>query len=368
MKFTANKESLNTAVATALKGIAPTSRLPILSGILLTAEDGMLELQSTNLEISIQHKIPALVEEPGQIVVSGKVFSQIIKSLPDAAVNCELDGSTMHITCERSSFKLSTMNPKDFEDFPKYELERSVELPSELLLNMVNRVRKAASTDKNRAILTGVLLNVENNTIRLVSTDSYRLAIADTQVETSTLEGVFELIIPSNVFYDALSLAAENDKVLIGETDNQVVFIFGNTVYVSRKIEGNFPNYKQLLPTENTTSIRVNASDLVDALKRVSIMAAAASPVKFSIDAENESLTLFSKTPDQGGAEETISAKVTGESMDIALNYHYVLDGLGNPHEDDEVDLELQASLRPGIFKFYGPVNYLYLIMPVRMN
>lgn len=369
MKFTANKESLNTAVSTALKGIAATSRLPILSGILLTAENGSLEFQSTNLEISIQDKIPALIEEPGQIVVSGKVFSQIIKALPDAAVNCELDGTTLHITCERSSFKLSTMDPKDFEDFPKYELERSIELPSEILLAMVNRVRKAASTDKNRAILNGILLSVENNTIRLVATDSYRLAVAESKVETSTLEGNFELIIPSHVFYDALSLAAENEKVLIGETDNQIVFTFGNTVYVSRKIEGNFPNYKQLLPKETTTTVKLKAQALADALKRVSIMAASASPVKFSVNADDGSVTLFAKTPDQGGAQEVLPADVIGESMDIALNYHYVLDGIGTSYgEDDVIDLELQASLRPGIFKSYGKIDYLYLVMPVRMS
>lgn len=369
MKFTANKESLNSAISIALKGIAANSRLPILSGILLSAESGQLCFQSTNLEISIQHRIPALIEEPGTIVVPGKIFSQIVSSLPDAAVTCELEGNTLHINCERSNFKLHTMNPQDFSEFPSYSINRSLELPVETLLNMVNKVRKAASTDKNRAILNGILMSIENNSIRLVATDSYRLAVADSKVETSSIDSLFELIIPSTVLYDALSLADKKGKICINEADNQVVFTFGNTVYVSRKIEGVFPNYKQLLPSEAATTVKMNALELADALRRVSVMAAAASPVKFSVDADGKVLTLFANTPDQGGAEENVPVEVRGETLDIAFNYHYVLDGIGNPKDEEEtIDLELQSSLKPGIFKSYGVIDYLYLIMPVRMS
>ena len=367
MKFTASKESLLNAVNIALKGIASSSRLPILSGILLTAKDAYLDLQSTDLEISVQNKIQALVEEEGACVVPGKVFANIIKTLPDASVTCTLEDSVLEIICDRSTFKLNTMSADDFEEFPSYELENSVELPAELLLSMVNRVKKAASTDKNRAILNGILLTVENNTIRLVATDSYRLAIADTQVETSSLEGSFELIIPSNVFYDALSLVDEGEKITIGESSNQIIFTFKNMVYIARKIEGNFPNYKQLLPKENSCKLTLKTDELIDALRRVSVMAAQATPVKFSISTENKNLTLYSKTPDQGGAQETIPAQIEGDDIDIAFNYHYVQDGL-QYKDADTIDLELQSSLRPGIFKSYSNINYLYLVMPVRMN
>ena len=369
MRFTANKESLNNAVTVALKGIAASSRLPILSGILLTAQDGKLEFQSTNLELSVQHKIPALIEEPGQIVVPAKVFAQIIKNLPDAAVNCNLNGTSLEIKCERSHFKLNTMSPQDFEDFPKYELERFIELPADILLTMVNRVRKAASSDKNRAILNGILMSVENNTVRLVATDSYRLAIADTTVATSSISDLFELIVPSAVFYDVLSLVAEGENLMIGEAANQLVFTFGNTVYVSRKIEGNFPNYKSLLPSEAASTIKMNASELAAALRRVSVMAASTTPVKLSVDPEAQAVSLITTTPEQGGAEESLPSEVSGEAMDIAFNYHYVLDGLGNPKdEEEELFLELQNPLRPGVFKSYGKINYLYLIMPVRIS
>ncbi|MDO5043718.1 MAG: DNA polymerase III subunit beta [Coriobacteriia bacterium] len=367
MKFTVSKDTLLIAVNTALKGIAASSRLPILSGILLSAKEPYLTLQSTDLEISIQDKIQALIEEEGACVVPGKVFAQIIKSLPDANITFTLEDTVLLIDCERAHFKLNTMSADDFEEFPSYEINTSVQLPSQLLLDMVSKVKKAASTDKNRAILNGILLTVENNTVRLVATDSYRLAIADTNVETSSLESNFELIIPSNVFYDALSLAGEKEDVLIGETSNQIVFTFKNTVYIARKIEGNFPNYKQLIPEESATKLSVSNNDLVDALHRVSVMAGQATPVKFSIDAQNQTLTLYAQTPDQGGAKESIPAEIEGENMDIAFNYSYVQDGLS--YKDSEsLDLELQSSLRPGIFKSYGAINYLYLVMPVRIN
>ena len=367
MKFTVSKESLSNAVTIALKGIASSSRLPILSGILLTAQDAYLDLQSTNLEISVQNKVQALVEEAGACVVPGKIFAQIVKTLPDASVTCTLEDSVLEIVCDRSTFKLNIMPAADFEEFPSYELETSVKLPAETLLTMVNRVKKAASTDKNRVILNGILLTVDNNMVRLVATDSYRLAIADTQVETSSLEGSFELIIPSNVFYDALSLVDEGEEITIGESSNQIIFTFKNMVYVARKIEGNFPNYKQLLPKENSCKLKLKTDELTDALRRVSVMAGQATPIKFSINTKDKSLTLYSKTPDQGGAQETIPAEIKGEDMDIAFNYHYVQDGL--QYKDAEtIDLELQSSLRPGIFKSYAKINYLYLVMPVRMN
>lgn len=369
MKFTANKESLLTAVTCALKGISGNSRLPILSGILLNAQDGALELQATDLEISIQHKIPALIEEPGQTVVPGKVFLNIIKDLPDAAVKCSLESNLLKIQCERSRFKLHTMDPRDFEDFPRYELERSVELPVDILSTMVSKVIKAASTDKTRAILNGVLLSLENNTIRLVATDSYRLAVADSKVETSSIDELFELIIPSQVLKDVLSLPHTNEKIMLGEADNQIVFISGHTVYVSRKIEGNFPKYRQLLPQEITTRVRMNALELTQALRRVSIMATNSSPVKFTVQADQNNVTLFSATPDQGGAEEYFPAEIEGENIEIAFNHRYVLDGFADyKSEDDIIELELQSSLKPGVFKSYGVIDYLYLVMPVRMS
>lgn len=370
MRFSVGQSSLITALNTVSKACSVSSSLPILMGIHIKAMDGLVEFEATDLNTSIRSTIPALVEVPGEIVVSGKVFQDIVKSLPDAAVSIELVNSTLLINCERSSFKVNTLDPVDFPSFPVFQESESVQLPTKLLTDLVNRVRRAAATDKTRAILTGILLSIENNTIKLVSTDSYRLAIAEAHSETSSLEGSLEVIVPAASFTEALSIAGSGvEDFKLSLSENQLMFTIGETVYITRRIEGNFPNYKQLLPKDKATSIEIPLGDLTNALRRVAVMAQKTTPVRFAVSAEDNLVTLMSRSPDQGGAQEEVVAEVEGEDMEIAFNHHYVLDGLSMKADADEkVMIELQSALKPGIFRMFGSVDYLYLVMPVRMN
>ena len=248
MKFTVSQSSLTQAIGVVMKGVASASTLPILSGVLVKAQDGILEFQTSNYTISIRHRIAAHVEEEGEMVIPCKMLSNITKTLPDAPVTFELSERQVLIGCEKSSFRLNTLDANDFPEFPAYAIESAVELPTDILSEMVGRVWRVTSTDKARPILGGVHMKVENNTVRLVATDSFRLAVCDTQVETSTLEGSFELNVPADAFNDALNIMASQATIMIGATDTQVVFEAGNTTYVSRRIEGVYPNYKQLIP------------------------------------------------------------------------------------------------------------------------
>jgi DNA polymerase-3 subunit beta len=367
MRFSVSQSALSRALLVVMKGMATNSTLPILSGIYIHAEEGTLEFQSTNLTISIRHRIAANVEEPGSVVVSGKMLSNIVKTLPDSAITFESVEHMVSITAEKSTFHLNTLDPRDFPEFPTFALESSIELPSDLLSTMVERVYKVVSKDTSRPILSGILINVEDNLIRLVATDSYRLVVCDTNVETSTLEGVFQMIIPGNVFHDVLTLPSDSQTILIGSTDSQVVFVFGNTTYISRKIEGNFPNYKQLLPESCETSVKMDLTDFSAALKRVSVIAVSNPSVRCDIDAEAGQMVLSAVVADQGDAREVVPVEVEGESMSIALNYHYVFDCVNALSDEKEVTLELKSAMQPGIFKSYSKVNYLYLLMPVRM-
>ena len=366
MRFTVSRDALSEAVGIALKGIAPASTLPILSGVLVKAEDGVIELQTSNYTISIRHRIPARVDEPGEMVVPCKMLSNICKTLPDAPVSFELEERQVLISCEKSSFRLNTLDVADFPEFPTYALERSVELPADVLAEMVNRVWRVTSKDKNRPVLNGVYMTVENNTIRLVATDSYRLAVCDTQVETSSLEGSFELNVPADAMNDAVTIAGGKGTVLVGSTDTQVVFEAGNTTYVSRRIEGNYPNYKALLPSTCATSLKVSTDDLSAALKRVAVVAQNNSAVKFEIDVDAGTLSLSAISSDQDAAREVLDVDVQGESGVIAFNYHYILGCLGVLPRESEVTLELQSYQQAGIFKSYSSIDYLYLVMPVR--
>ena len=344
MKFTVSQSSLMKALTVVAKGMGANSTLPILSGIYVRAADGTLEFQTNNLTISIRHLIPANVEEPGEAVVSGKVITSIVKNLSDAAVTFEGSDRTLVISCEKSTFRLNTLNPADWAGFPEVRPERTMELPSELLSKMVDKVYRVTSKETSRPILQGILLTVEDNTIRLVATDSFR-----------------------TVFHDVLSMPTMTDTLSIGTTESQIVFTFGNTTFVSRRIEGNFPDYKQLLPPTCATAVGLDVAEFSSALKRVSVIALQNASVRFDIDADAGLMRLSARSPEQGESSETLPCDVEGQSLSIALNYHYVFDCVNAVSESKQMRLELQGSVQPGIFKCNGKVNYLYLLMPVRL-
>lgn len=367
MKFTVSQTALVKAISVVSKGVANNAGQPILAGIKISADEGSLEFQSTNTTTSIRHSIPANVEESGQTVVSGKTLLDVVKRLPDAAVTLDDDGTQAQVRCERSHFRLNTLNPADFPAFPTLEPERMVELPSELLGAMVDKVYKVTSKDTSRPILSGVLLTVENNTVRLVATDSYRLAVCDSNTQTADEAEAFEAIVPGALFHEVLALPSMTERVQIGITQSQVVFSFGSTTYVTRRIEGNFPNFRQLLPATQNVTVNLDAQQLAQALRRVAVIAQTNPSVRFDVDSDGNVLKLSASSPDQGEASEMIGAEVEGDSVSIALNFHFVLDCVGAVSSDSDVSLELQGSMQPAVFKSYSTINYLYLLMPVRM-
>ena len=366
MKFTVSQSSLAQALSIVSKGMGSNASQPILAGVHLIAANGTLELQTTDTTISIRHSIAANVEDPGETVISGKIAMNIVKNLSDAAVSFEGDDRNVLITSDKSSFRLNALSPEDFPSFPEYELENSVELDSEVLSKMVDKVYRVTYKDNSRPILSGILTTVEDNTIRLVATDSYRLAVCDTNVDTQNKEA-FRAILPGSVFHEVLGLPGMTEKILVGITSSQVIFQFGNTTFITRKIEGNFPNYKQLLPTSCSTSVKVDVSQLTAALRRVSVIALSNPSVRFDIEVENKLMKLSATSPDQGDATEYVNIEAEGEDVSVGLNYHYVNDCMSAVSDQKEITLELQGDLRPDIFKSYAKVNYLYLLMPVRM-
>lgn len=366
MKFTVSQSSLMKALSVVSKGMGANSTLPILSGIYIKAADGTLEFQTNNLTISIRHLIPANVEEPGETVVSGKVLSNIVKNLSDAAVTFEGGERTIEISCDKSTFRLNTLSAGDWSGFPEVNPERQIELPCDLLSIMVDKVYKVTSKESSRPILQGILLTVEDNTIRLVATDSFRLAVCDASVE-SPADETFRAIVSGNVFHDVLSMPTLEDSIQIGITESQVVFTFGTTTFVSRRIEGNFPDYKQLLPASCATAVDIDVAEFAAALKRVSVIALTNASVRFDIDADGRLMKLSASSPEQGESSEIMNTDVEGQSLSIALNYHYVFDCVNAVSGSKSLRLELQGSTQPGIFKSNGEVNYLYLLMPVRL-
>jgi DNA polymerase-3 subunit beta len=364
MRFTIEKNHLQETINTVSKGMSVRSTLPVVGGIYIEAASDGVIFQTTDLEISIKHIADALVEQQGKIVVSGKLFSDIVKSLPEAAVEIYLDGEQLVLVCLESRFTLNTMNPIDFPAFPQIISTRSIDINAEELTSLVKKVFKAVSHDESRAVLTGIYFKVETNLLQLVATDSYRLAISKSNLGNYTEEPI-DLIIPGSVL-DEVSKLAKSQAITIGETENQIIFSFGTTTFISRKIEGNYPNYEQIIPPDKNLSCIVDTELLRQAIKRTSILAQVHTPIKLSFNSEEQLVIVSARTQDIGEAQEKVPAQIEGESIEIGFNHQYIIDGL-NGVESDEVLFEAQSALKPGIIKAVGEKYYFYLTMPVRL-
>ncbi len=366
MKFSINKSELQNAISIVLKGVSTRSTLPVLSGILIEATGDKIILQATDLELSIQYSAAALVEEDGKAVLPGKLFSDIVKNLPDASVHVEAQDERAFITCDTSSFSLKALNYEDFPGFPSVDVHQRIEIPFTQFAAMVKRVSRVVSKDASRAILTGVLVTLEAGQLRMVATDSYRLAVTEAPMPDATADE-FQAVIAGSFLSEIASLPKTESPVTIALADNQILVTCEDTVFINRRIEGNFPNYKQLIPESYVTRALIDVDRIVAGVKRASLLGSSTSPVKLDLNMASQTVQISAASQDVGSAQETLPCEIEGEDVEIAFNYSYVLEGLSSV-AGDKVYLEVQSSLKPGIFRAVAPENYLYLVMPVRVS
>ena len=366
VKLTIEKNQLIKSLTLVSKGMSSRTTLPILSSIYLEAYKGTLTFRTSDLEISIQHTTDALIEKEGATVVPGKLFSDIVKSLPDAAVILEQDKDNLTIKSLDTKFVVHTLNPSDFPLFPEVDVLSAVTVPSKTISDMVKKVAKAVSRDESRAVLTGILLKIEQDTIQMVATDSYRVAISKSGLEDTT-EASFDLIVPGSVLDEIGRLVVGEEKVIISDSQNQIIFDFGKTTFITRKIEGTYPNYEAIIPTEKSISATVETSSLLTAVKRIAITAQSHSPVRFLLDPPTQTIEISSSTQDVASSIERVGAQIDGEELAIGFNHQYILDGL-SVIDTEEVLFEAQTSQKPGILKTIGESYFFYLTMPVRID
>jgi DNA polymerase-3 subunit beta len=276
-------------------------------------------------------------------------------------LSCEQEQLT--IVSMDTLFTINTLNPVDFPAFPQIIPVRSLVVPAELLDSAVKKVAKAVSRDESRAVLTGIFLKAEEDLLQLVATDSYRLAVTKAKTATPSTEPM-EIIVPGSVLEEVARLS-DKEEITIGESENQIIFLFGNTTFISRKIEGAYPNYEQIIPSSKEITATIETELLMNAVKRASILAQTHTPIKLSLDPTAQIITVFAQSNDVGTAEEKVPAQIDGEPMEIGFNNQYIIDGL-NAVDTEEVLFEAQNSNKPGIFKTVGEEYYFYLTMPLR--
>jgi len=364
MQISIAKSELSAALARVIHATASRSSVPALSGILISCKEGIITFFASDLETSIKTQVEGLITEPGTIAVPGKIFSDIVRSLPESAVNLTLEDEQLKIDAQQSHFTIRTLNPDDFVRFPEVSESQQITLPSKLVKTMVRKVGRAVSKDETRAVLTGIYLMVEADEVKMVATDIYRLALVTKKLETS-LDEPFTVLVPGQAFEEVVKMIDEG-PVIISLSQNQILFSFGQTQFVTRKIEGNYPNFSQLLPKEWVVQATVAQTELFEAVKRVSLLAVTNAAVKFSVSVEDQDLTLTSQSLDLGSATEHVMIKAEGSDQEIAINYSFLLDGL-SVIDSEFITIEIQDSMKPGIIRA-AEEDFLYLVMPMRIN
>ena len=367
MKLTTKRDELVAKLSVVSRAVSTRAATQSLAGILVSADGGGISLWATDLEVGLKTDLKADVEGEGSVLLPGRLFAELSRSLGDPTVQIELRESErdVEIRCGGSSFHLRTLPSEDFPRFPEEDGE-SIEIPAAALASTVELVAGAASRDDMRPVLTGVLVTASDSSMTMVATDSYRLAVKTTALE-SALSGDLEANIPARALRELGRIVGSDgvEAVTVALSRNQAVFRAGTTVLSTRLIEGQFPNFRQLLPESYEHDVRLPRSEFLDVTRRVSQLAQRNAPLRLSF-APGE-LTVAAETPDVGDAEETMPAAFEGESLEIGFNPEFLKEGIESV-EGEEVLLRLISPLRPGLLQPVEGEDFRYLVMPIRLN
>ncbi len=368
MKITATRQALLDALLVVSRAVSARAALQALSGIHISA-DGSPRLRATDMELGLDVALDGTAESGGAVVLPGRLLVEVARSLPDGDVSLELRESErdVEITAGSSRFHLRTLPAEDFPKLPDTEGD-PIELPGAALQETIGRTARAASRDEARPVLTGVLVTVEGSELTMVATDSYRLAVKRTTLEGASLPEKIEANIPARALRELARLieAAPEEPLRVWLTRNQAIFRVGEgTSLSSRLIDGQFPNYRQLLPESYDHEVKLPRGELLEVVRRVSQLAQRNAALRMSFS-EGE-LVVSAETPDLGDAREALPAPYSGELLEIGFNPEFVRDGLESI-DDDEVVVKLISPLRPGLLEPAGSEDFSYLVMPIRLN
>jgi DNA polymerase-3 subunit beta len=362
MKLVCSRDELTQRLGVVARGVSSRSSVLVLTGILLRAEQGRLHLAATDMEVSLRASLEADIEDEGAAVVPGKLLLDIARGLPADSVTIEhrAEEGVVVVTAGTATFRLHTYAVEDFPRLPEVEGTPLSSVDGEALLHTVSRVARSASRDESRPVLTGILVRLEPGRIVMAATDSYRLSVKETSVDGALPE--LDAIIPARALQELTRIAGDGELEL-GVHENHVVFGTGDSWLTTRRIDGQFPNYKQLLPEAFEYEVSLPRDELLDVVRRVSVMVQRNSPLRLRF-AEGE-LTITAQTQDVGEARESLPAPYTGEPMEIGFNAEFLRDGIESV-EGDDVRLKLISPLRPAVLQTDSD-DFTYLIMPIRL-
>lgn len=363
MKFRCERDMLTEAITSAQRAVTSrTGVLPVLSGLFMRAEDGQIEIVGSDLDLTIRVKIDADVDQAGDAVVSARLLSDIVKRLEPGAVSIDVSQDEARISSRRSEFTLRTLPVGEFPDLPEPELE-FVEIDGDQFAAAIRQVAPSSSKDEARPILTGVLLESTDDGLRLVSTDSYRLAVRDL-AGTRVLESGKNVLVSAKALGE-LQRAVTEGPIQVGFGAGDASFQLGSTTILSRLIMGQFPAYRKLIPENQPNRLILEREALGDAIRRVKTVAQGRDDVSIRIAMESGRIEITASAADVGEARDELDADFTGEGMTVAFNPDFLLDGIG-AIETERVVIETTDSLKPAVIMGEDDSEFLYLLMPVR--
>ena len=367
MKIICYKDKLLKALNSVVRGVAVKTTKPVLEGILIRTNDNEIKLTTSDLEIGIEYIMDCEVKEHGATVVNAIMFSEIIRRLPDTEISITLnEKNLLEIECEGSLYKLATMNPDEFPELPKIDVENSIELEQNVLKNMIKKTIFAVSSEENRPIFTGCLFEIQNNKLNIVAVDGFRLALRSMYLQNNVNN--FNAVIPGKTLNEVNKILSDSfDSVKIGVARNQAVFEMENCKLVTRTLDGEFLNYKNVIPSNWETRIKVNKSNIQNSFERVSLISASTIekekkyPVKVNVDIGKITISCTNQT---GDAKEEIYVETEGKNLEIGFNPKYFLDCL-KAIDDEEVYVNFGTEVAPCIIKSVENDDYTYMILPI---
>src|SRR4051795_4077783 len=367
MKITTRRDALFAQLQTVTRAASTRSAVQALSGVQLQAQGDAIELRATDMEIGLRVPLEGEVVREGAVVLPARLLVDVIRALPADELSLELRAAEqdVELTSGSATFHIRTLRLEDFPPLPEPEEDR-LDVPGPALVETVIKVARAASRDETRPVLTGILVSAGEQELRMAATDSYRLAVKDTQLE-APLARSFEANVPARALQELTRIVqhANADRIAVSLRANQVVFEAAGVVLSSRLIDGQFPNVRQLLPEAYEHELQLRGAEIAEVVRRISLLAQKNAPLRLSF-AEGE-LTVSARTPDVGEARETVPVPFQGEPFEIGFNPEFLRDGL-EALESAAVVLKLISPLRPGLLESADGSGFQYLLMPIRLN
>lgn len=369
MNLTISKEQIINGLQAVQNVVSTRTTLPILSNVLLRAEGDKLELTATDLDVTIACSVEAKVKKPGASTVPVKRLFGIVRELSNSEIDLDVDDKhACTIRSGPSFYKINGLSADEFPPMPKFKEDKKVVLPQETIRGMVKKTSFAISTDESRYVLNGIFISLKDHKMTMVATDGRRLALVDEEVDISEKSNG-EFILPSKTVNELSRLLQDKGELELHYAENQASFNLkdekgSSILIVSKLIEGNYPNYRQVIPAETKERVPLVREEFLHALRRAEIMTSEKSnSVKLSFG--KNKLEITANSPEVGEAKESLAVNYKGPEMAIAFNPKYMIDPL-NSLPDDEVFLELIDELSPGVLKINGP--FLYVVMPMRLT